>query len=209
MVLAIRFADWRFLFFAAIVLSVGCQSFKVVSQASIDHQAAKSRQVYSAGMCEAAVQMFAAGTPDKDTVAAIQFVESAGVEAFPTLLNHLGDKTEAAQRHFMQESCTRDKGGNVGPFVPTISSACFDIIQQQIEGCWPKLYRQSQVLNWSNVRDWLSQREGKTLGELRIECATLSLEKAKEMQKGDSSDNAKEYVKFFVDNLRQVRSVNQ
>ena len=205
----VRFSTWRFLFFAAIVFSVGCQSFKVVSQASIDHQAAKSRQVYSAGMCEAAVQMFAAGTPDRDTVAAIQFVESAGVEAFPALLNHLGDKTEAAQRHFMQESVMRDKDGNWGPFVPTISSACFNIIQNQVEGCWPKLYRQSQVLNRSNVRDWLGQREGRTLGELRIECATLSLEKAKEMQKGDSSDNAKEYVKFFVDNLRQVRSVNQ
>ena len=205
----VRFTTWRNLFFAAIVFSVGCQSFKVVSQASIDQQVAKSRQVYSEGMCEAAVQMFAAGTPDKDTVAAIQFVKSAGVKAFPALLNHLGDKTEAAQRHFMQESVMRDKDGNWGPYVPTISSACFDIIQNQVEGGWPKLYRQSQVLNRSNVRDWLRQREGKTLGELRIECATLSLEKAKEMQKGDSSDDAKEYVKFFVDNLRQVRSENQ
>jgi len=150
----VRFTTWRNLFFAAIVFSVGCQSFKVVSQASIDHQAAKSRQVYSEGMCEAAVQMFAAGTPDRDTVAAVQFVESAGVEAFPALLN-------------------------------------------------------PQVLNGSNVRDWLSQREGKTLGELRVECARLSLEKAKEMQEGDSSDNAKEYVEFFVDNLRQVRFDNR
>ena len=58
-------------------------------------------------MCEAAVEMFAAGTPDKDTVAAIQFVESAGVEAFSTLLNHLGDKTEAAQRHL---TATRPSG---------------------------------------------------------------------------------------------------
>ena len=85
------------MFLAAIVLSVGCQSFKIISQASVDQQAAKSCQVYSAGMCEVAVQMFAAGTPDKDTVAAIQFVESAGVEAFPALLNHLGDKRRLPQ----------------------------------------------------------------------------------------------------------------
>ena len=130
----VRFTTWRNLFFAAIVFSVGCQSFKVVSQASIDQQVAKSRQVYSEGMCEAAVQMFAAGTPDRDTVAAVQFVESAGVEAFPALLNHLGDKTEAAPRHFMHESVMGDKDGSRGPFVSTISSACFDIVQYQVEG---------------------------------------------------------------------------
>ena len=71
------------------------------------------------------------------------------------------------------------------------------------------MYRQCQVLNKSNVRDWLGQREGKTLGELRIDSAMLSLEKAKEMQKGDSSDSARDCVDFFDDNLRQVRSVDQ
>ena len=155
---------------------------------------------------DAAVKSFALGTPTEETTAAIKLVESAGTDAFDSLLDHLDDKTRASDNHFMRAMVTIDENGNAGPYEPTIGDASFDILQGQIEGVWPKAYRDHYILNRSNIRDWLQKRDGKSLHELRLECAKSSLESAKSKHEQHPTDWSKSCVEFVAENLTDVQA---
>ena len=154
-----------------------------------------------------AIDSFALGTPDSETDDAVELIESAGVDAFRALIARLDDETDACDR-FM---------GSVGfigpgphkPYHPPIGGACFDILQGQIEGVWPKGYRQYHVLNHSNIQKWLEQRKNKILNELQMECARVSLDTAKQKHEQNPSDWTKSCVEFLTDNLQKVQTKNR
>jgi hypothetical protein len=157
---------------------------------------------------ETAVAALASGTPAEDTTSAITHLESAGVDAFDVLLAHLDDETLASIDHFAHAIVPIDEHGAVGPYEPTIGDACFDLLHAQIEGVWPKGYRDRHVLNRSSIREWLAIQKDKSLNELRIECATLSLEAAKQEHEKNPNEWTQSCVAFFADNLKTVQARN-
>ena len=108
----------------------------------------------------------------------------------------------------MRAMVTIDETGNAGPYEPTIGDACFDLLHGQIEGVWPKGFRDHHVLDRSNVREWLADRKNNSLNELRLECAKLSLDSAKQQHDENPSDWTKSCVEFLADNLRKVQAEN-
>lgn len=155
---------------------------------------------------ETAVKAFASSVPTDKTAAAIDLIKSADIDAFDTLLAHLDDETRASEEHFMRAMVVVDENGNEGPYEPSVGDACFDLLQAQIEGGWPKGFREYYVLNRINIRDWLDQRKGKTLRELRIECATLSLASAKRDHQINPTEWTDTCVKFLTQNLTAIQS---
>src|SRR4029078_207008 len=110
---------------------------------------------------------------------AIAVLESAETRAFPALLAHLEDNTKASstfQRAVMEVAAS----GNATLHHPTIGEACFDLIQSQVEGNWPKAYRQYYVLSPQNVVSWWQSRRDRLLQELKIETARASLAQARQ-----------------------------
>jgi len=182
-IIPLRHMTRLLLIFAPLLIAIGCSSTAAPDQ------------------YETAVKSFASGTPIEETTAAIKLVQSAGVDAFDSLLSHLNDETLASDNHFMRAMVTIDENGNAGLIKPTIGDACFDILQGQIEGVWPKGYREHYILNRSNIRDWLTKRNGKSLYELRVECAKSSLESAKLKHEQNPSDWSIYCVKFLAENL--------
>jgi hypothetical protein len=157
---------------------------------------------------ESAVAAFASGTPAAETTAAVDQLRAAGIDAFDVLLAHLDDETRASNEHFMRAVATVDEQGNVVPWEPTIGDACFDLLHVQIEGSWPKAFRDHHVLDRSNIREWLAGRKYKSLHELRLECATLALESAEQEHAKNPNALTESCVEFLADNLKAVEAEN-
>ncbi len=133
---------------------------------------------------------------------AIAALESAGTKAFPVLLAHLND-TARASVVFQRAMMEVDAKGNVMVHHPTIGEACFDLIQNQVEGNWPKGYRNYYLLSPKNVVSWWQARKAKPLKELQLETAQASLTQAR--QRRGKSGYSREAVRFLEAHLRELK----
>jgi hypothetical protein len=154
------------------------------------------------GSYETAIASLSENTDAAQVAAAIKALESAGTKAFPALLAHLND-TSRASAVFQGAKMDVDAKGNVSIHHPTIGEACFALIQNQIEGNWPKGYREYYVLSPKNVVSWLQARKAKTLKELQLETAQASLTQAR--QRRGKSGYWREAVRFLEEHLRELK----
>lgn len=175
-------------------------SFLVLLTLSIGCSASTSTERY-----QLAIKSLAQGSSAEEAHESMDLLSEAGVEAFDVMLAHLGDNTPANTECMMKAMVGLDAKGNPVPYTPTVGEVCFDLIQASIEGVWPKAYCECHVLTPANVKDWLSNRAGKTLHELQVECAEKSLEIAKTDLANDASDRHQNSVEFLSKNLEDVR----
>jgi hypothetical protein len=173
-----------------IVVIAGC----LIPSNSITPQTSQPDESY-----ETAVAALAATNDAPRVLAAIATLKAAGTKAFPVLLAHLNDRTIASEV-FQHE--VQDVYGNVPS--PTIGEACFDLIQHQVEGNWPKGLRQYYVLSPTNVVSWWQARKEKSLKELRIEAARASLIRAR--QRRGTSGYWPGAVRFLERHLREAQA---
>lgn len=148
---------------------------------------------------EKCVQRLAAGTPQEQIKKALKVLDAAGRDAFPTLISHFSDTTPAEPTTFPRDIVEIGPDGSIRPYRPTVGEVCFDLLQGQVEGNWPKAYRQYYVLSPDNAQQWLAAHQGMTLEQLRMVAARESLQRAEE----DASDvPAMAYiVEFLRENL--------
>ena len=151
------------------------------------------------GSYEAAIASLAKSSDAQRVSKAIATLERAGTKAFPALLAHLSDTTTASEA-FQHE--VQDVYGNVPP--PTIGEACFNLIQHQIEGNWPKGLRQYYALSPTNIVSWWYARKEKSLKDLRIEAAMASLTRAR--RRRGTSRYDPEAIRFLERHLRAARA---
>jgi hypothetical protein len=148
---------------------------------------------------EAAIAGLAANSGAQRVEKAIATLETAGTKAFPALLAHLSDTT-AAFEVFQHE--VQDVYGNVPS--PTMGDACFDLVQGQIEGNWPKGLRQYYALSRTNIVSWWYARKEKSLKDLRIETALTSWTMARRRRGTSRYDPGA--VRFLEKHLREARA---
>lgn len=154
---------------------------------------------------ELQIRHLASNTPPNTVRAALQVLREAGTNAFPSLLANLDDTTPAERTTFQRAEVRRGRDGKVEIAVPTIGDACFNLLQGQIEGEWPKGYRGYYVLSPKTARDWLAHRRGLTLQQLRIEAAQESLKRAEaDSSKPGASDFHKQTLEFLRKNLDEA-----
>lgn len=141
------------------------------------------------------VRQFAAGMPERDAVRALRTLTDAGLRAFPTLLAHLND------REPIQASLNnRDVSGT-----PTVGELCFDILQTQIEGNWPKGFREFYVLTPDNAKQWLGDRKGYSLRQLQLSSREESLRRAEAELAADPSDLTTKAVAFLREEVAKLK----
>jgi hypothetical protein len=128
---------------------------------------------------------------------------SAGTKAFPVLVAHRGDIAKASHV-FQRVVFDVDASGNATFHLPTIGDACFDVLQAQVEGEWLKGYRQYHVLSPETVAEWWELHKTKSLRELRLETARLSLEAARKDFRKDRAPFHKQAVEFFEKHLKDI-----
>ena len=154
---------------------------------------------------EQLVRQFAADMPPDTAQAAMAALRQAGTAAFPALLAHLNDATPAAPGVFQRAELRRESGGTYTAVAPTIGDACFDVLQGQIEGVWPKAYRDYYVVSKQSVHQWLARRPGATLQQLRIDAAQEALRRAEaETPKAGESDFHTQALEFLRKKLEDA-----
>lgn len=142
------------------------------------------------------VRNFAANTPREKIQNSVRAIKDAETNAFPVLLLHLQD-TKPAEPLFFQGDSVR---------APNIGDACFDLLQWQIEGAWPKGFRDYYTLTPKNVRDWLAKHSGLSLQQLRVEAAQESLARAvDDAPKKKDSDWHRKELDFLRKNLEDAK----
>jgi hypothetical protein len=154
------------------------------------------------GSYESAIASLSENSDAVQVAGAIATLESAGTKAFPVLLAHLND-TARASVVFQGALIEVDVKGNVMVHHPTIGEACFALIQNQVEGNWPKGYREYYVLSPKNVVSWWHARKTKPLKELQLETAQASLTRAR--QRRGTSGYSREAVRFLEGHLRELK----
>jgi len=88
---------------------------------------------------------------------------AAGVDAFPALVARLDDHATIPTDIFARDIMVINADGSASAYRASVADACFEILQGQIEGNWPKGFRQYYVLTPSNVADWLGRHKGESL----------------------------------------------
>jgi hypothetical protein len=115
------------------------------------------------------------------------------------LVGHLEDSARAAD-YFRVQDVLWDLGH------PSVGDVCLGIIQGQIEGHWPKGYRQYHVLTPESTKRWLEAHQGLSLRELRIAAAQESLRRAEsEIRPRTADDYQKNVLTFLRDNLQKAK----
>ena len=149
---------------------------------------------------ELAIQDLAEGTDPERVKTAILVLSDAKTQAFPALIKHLGDKTPASVEYFgLRDLLCGPQTTPCAAWQPTIGEGCFEIIQSEVEGNWPKAYRSHYILTVGNVREWWESRRTMSLKDLQLDAATTALERAR--QKGDA--NA---IRFLQGHLKDVQT---
>src|SRR5215203_390766 len=149
---------------------------------------------------ERAIQDLAEGKDPQTVIRAVEVLSNANTQAFPALIKHLSDKTPASYEFFGQRDLLCwPQTTPCSPWQPTIGEACFEIIQSEVEGNWPKAYRRHYTLTAGNVGEWWESRRTMSLKDLQLDAAKTSLERAG--HKGDA-----DAIRFLQEHLKDVRS---
>jgi hypothetical protein len=157
---------------------------------------ADQRQAY-----ERAVASLAAGHKDATVLAGYNTLEAAGLKAFPVLIAHVKDTAKAAPGHFEEEAT--DRFGNIEQ--PTVGDVCYRLVRHEVEGDWPKGFRDCQVLTKENVTTWWETHRTKSLREMRLETVRISLARAKQKLEKVKSETTKAAVLFLTERLKQIQ----
>lgn len=149
---------------------------------------------------ERAIKDFAEGTDPQRIKTAILVLGAAKTEAFPALIKYLSDKTPASVEYFgLRNLLCGPQTTPCPPWQPTIGDACFEMIQSEVEGNWPRAYRSHYILTAENVGEWWESRRTMSLKDLQLDAATTSLERAR--REGDADT-----IRFLEGHLRDVQS---
>jgi hypothetical protein len=143
---------------------------------------------------ERAVASLAADNGVETAQSGFETLALAETKAFPVLIAHVHDSTRAAF------SLQGDRIGD-----PTVGSVCFQILQTEVEGEFPKSLLDYHILTSAYVRQWWEQHKTKSLPEIRLESAQMSLDMAKKDYAKDKLKSTEYAVKFLTEHLKEVQ----
>jgi hypothetical protein len=138
-------------------------------------------------------------------LASLKRLKEAGPAAFPALAAHLDDSTLAGS--FFQGDVAGQSGeGAMRRRRPTIGEVSFEIIQEEIEGAWPKAFRSFYVLSAPSARDWIQAHKGLTLYQMQMLSREESLRRAQaELSHAPADAAVKLAVQFLNEEVIAIK----
>lgn len=131
---------------------------------------------------------------------ALERLRAAGTDAFPALLAHLDDT-----RPIPFDLYGGDWQSTTGENEMSLGMICFELLQTQIEGNWPKAYRGAEILTPANIEQWLAAHEGASLAELR---AAAARDELASVERQIAANGASEYLEmlraFFEERVKET-----
>ncbi|RYD84727.1 MAG: hypothetical protein EOP84_04710 [Verrucomicrobiaceae bacterium] len=145
------------------------------------------------------------GNPASQVKESLRTLKEAGRDAFPVLLQHLDDHTRVRHEAVPQQ-VSRLTAEQRPLFQLSIGDACFEVLQEVIEGRWPERFTHYHALNRINVGSWVKQDLRRDIRDLREDAAESALRFAHEVPpKGVDPVLHKEAVEFLRTRLEELK----
>jgi hypothetical protein len=144
------------------------------------------------------ISNLAKGTPKETLESSLQTLRDAGAAAFPALILQLTNQADADPNYFQEQKMDRSPDGSFHPHAPTIGEVCFGIVQTQVEGHWPKSFRQYYVLSPRKAKSWVEAHQGLTLPQLRRAARQESLRRAEADRAAKPAEQSLKQVVAFL-----------
>jgi hypothetical protein len=142
------------------------------------------------------IRQLAEDAREEDAMRALKVLSKVGIRGFPSLIAHFDD-----------EQLIHPRLNSFEVFgTPTVGWLCFVILQDQIEGNWPKGFRQFYILTPDNAKQWLDKHKGLSLRELRVISRKESLRRAElelATSPGDFMSLAVKFLRREVESLKE------
>lgn len=142
------------------------------------------------------IRQLADDAREEDAIRALKVLSDAGIRVFPSLIAHFDDEQLIHPRLNAFEVL-----GDL-----TVGWLCFVILQDQIEGNWPKGFRQFYILTPDNAKQWLDKHKGLSLRELQVISREESLRRAElalAASPGDFMSSAVKFLRQQVEGLKK------
>lgn len=142
------------------------------------------------------IRQLAEDAREEDAIRALKVLSDAGIRVFPSLIAHFDDEQLIHPRLNAFEVL-----GDL-----TVGWLCFVILQDQIEGNWPKGFRQFYILTPDNAKQWLDKHKGLSLRELQVISRKESLRRAElalATSPGDFMSSAVKFLRQEVESLKE------
>ena len=167
---------------AIALMLTGCGKSEPNVNSSMETQQTNTRS----NQFDAAIEVIATSDDVGRVRAADETLRDGGLDAIAALRKHFQDNRIPPSNYL-----TRAVSGQ-----PDMSDHCFWLVQDMIEPPVPKLYAGLySVLSFDTIGKWLDKRHDKSMQELRIEAASMSLAAAKK----DFETTAESHVQKAVD----------
>ena len=150
---------------------------------------------------ERAVASLAAGHKDATVMAGHETPRGGGNQGVSGADRTCQGHGQGCSRYFEEEAT--DQFGNIEQ--PTVGDVCYRLVRHEVEGAWPKGFRDYQVLTKENVTSWWDKHRTKTLHEMRLETVRISLDRAKKELEKVKSETTEAAVQFLTARLKTLQ----
>jgi hypothetical protein len=154
----------NFLFLVAVLFPRVCRSQSPEHASQVAHP---SHADY-----EAAIETIATSRESKAVQEAAALLRSGGMDSIAVLITHLSDEREGSSYL---------RGEVIGRV--TMGAECFELIQHQLESHTSKLDADYSPLNQATIKEWLEERNGMSLEQLRREACIGSFQVILDLEK--------------------------
>ena len=176
---------------AIAVMLTGCGKSEPNVSSSIETQQTNTQS----NQFDAAIDVIATSNDVEEVRAADETLRDGGLVAIVALREHFQDNRVPTPNYL-----TRAVSGQ-----PDMSDHCFWLVQDMIEPPVPKLYAGLySVLSPNTIGKWLDDRHGKSMQQLRIDAASVSLAAAKKDFENTAESHARKAMDIYTERLAEL-----
>lgn len=146
------------------------------------------------------------GTPPEVVRQNLYLLERSGTTAFPILISIIDDNRSAAGSLQEARVVKQENGNGRKLYITQVGDVALPLIRSKIEGDRPGFYYSFYVLNRTNIKQWLAERSGKSLTQLRVDAAKQALEMVKKMRENSDSVDLIQMISIFEKRIIAIQN---
>ncbi len=179
---------------------LSCAIFILLNSCSSASDDAKDKELRNA------VSHLVEGIPPEVVMQNLYLLERTGTAAFPILIEAVDDNRNAAGSLQEARGFRQENGKAPKLYVTQVGDVALSLFRSKIEGDRPGSCYSFYVLKRSNIKQWLAERAGKSLTELRVDAAKQALKSVKDTYSNSSSDDAMRAIFIFEKRINEIEN---
>ena len=136
----------------------------------------------------------------------LYFLERQGADAFAVLVEAINDNRNAAGSLQEAKVIKQEYGNGRKLYITQVGDVALSLIRSRIEGNRSRFYHSYYVLSRTNIKQWLAERSGNTLTELRVDAAKQAFELVKKTYPNSRIDEEIRTISIFQNRIARIEA---